>query len=657
MPEPKAQLVDPQGPIDVPGISATGIITATGGFVGAVQGAATGFAATTYNISAGVVTSTGFVGDVTGTASSVTKGANLSVGVMTASSFAGDVFGNAAGLSTTTAGLKLGIVSATSFAGNFTGIGSGITGTPNIQAGIMTATSFAGNFTGLASGITGTPNLMVGILTGTAYSGDGSALTGIAATNWIANNVTANSSTTAIDLALGNVVKFTQSANTTVSFANTGTSNIVTFIRANGTGTITWPSAIKWNGGSAPTLNSTVYANDMNVINLLTRDEGVTWYGWENSSVSGGYEMWGWGRNNSGQLGNDQGGGEGYSSPIQVGGGASWAALARGWYNSSMGMGVKSDGTLWTWGASGMALGQNQSPGNAQYSSPVQVGSGTDWSNNIAAGSRCGAVKTDGTLWVWGSSPNGALGINLGHTVGDRSSPTQIPGTWSTTPNSLASGYGNMACIRANGELYTWGSNVNGSLGISQNENNGSRSSPTQLPGTTWKTICGGDQGYFIATKTDGTMWTWGWASNGVLGQGSNTRKSSPAQVPGTSWEHVAAGEQAMAIRTDGTLWGWGKNEHGHIGSNNKTVYSSPYQIPGTNWATICCGNKTAIASKTDGTLWVWGGPNAYGQLGQNQQNNNQGFSSPKQIPGTSWGTETQHVRFGSTTAWAIKTS
>ena len=107
MPEPKAQLVDPQGPIDVPGISATGIITATGGFVGAVQGAATGLANTTTNLNVGVVSATNFVGDVTGTASSVTKGANLSLGIVTASSFTGDVFGNAAGLSTTTAGLKL----------------------------------------------------------------------------------------------------------------------------------------------------------------------------------------------------------------------------------------------------------------------------------------------------------------------------------------------------------------------------------------------------------------------------------------------------------------------------------------------------------------------------------------------------------------------
>ena len=51
---------------------------------------------------------------------------------------------------------------------------------------------------------------------------------------------------------------------------------------------ITWPSSIKWNGGSAPTLNTGSYANDANVITLLTRDEGVTWYGWETISLVGG---------------------------------------------------------------------------------------------------------------------------------------------------------------------------------------------------------------------------------------------------------------------------------------------------------------------------------------------------------------------------------
>ena len=95
--EPKAQLVNPQGPLDVDGVNATGITTATGGFVGQVQGSATGLAATTYNIQAGIITATRFIGDVTGTASSLTRGANITVGIMTAT-FVGDLVGNATGL-------------------------------------------------------------------------------------------------------------------------------------------------------------------------------------------------------------------------------------------------------------------------------------------------------------------------------------------------------------------------------------------------------------------------------------------------------------------------------------------------------------------------------------------------------------------------------
>ena len=167
MPEPKAQLIDPQGPIDVPGLSVTGVTTATGGFVGAVQGSATGLANTTTNLSVGIITATKFQGNTTGNVSGLADGTNINVGIITSTSFTGDLVGNAAGLSTTTA---------------------------NIKAGILSATSFAGNFTGVASGITGTPNIVVGIMTGT-LKGDGSTLTGIAATNWITNNVTTTSAT------------------------------------------------------------------------------------------------------------------------------------------------------------------------------------------------------------------------------------------------------------------------------------------------------------------------------------------------------------------------------------------------------------------------------------------------------------------------------
>ena len=643
MPEPKAQLVDPQGPIDVPGINATGIITATGGFVGAVQGAATGFAATTYNISAGVVTSTGFVGDVTGTASSVTKGANLSVGVMTASSFAGDVFGNAAGLSTTTAGLKLGIVSATSFAGNFTGIGSGITGTPHIQAGIMTATSFAGNFTGLASGITGTPNLMVGILTGTAYSGDGSNLTGIAATNWITNNVTANSSTTTVDLALGNVVVFNQSSNTTVSFANTGTSNIVTFIRdkddTTTARTITWPSSVNWNGGTEPTLVSVATSGSRQIFNLLTRDEGVTWYGWETVSFEEDqkYEWFMAGNNLTGQLG--QNNRTAYSSPVQIP--CMWTGFnkgnaAHGDANGTISVGAKSDGTLWSWGYNqGGNLGHND---RVQKSSPTQVGTDTTWSGSyINAGRNVYVIKKDGTMWVWGYNYNGSLGLNSGSGHGGAvSSPTQLPGT---TWSSIASGSTQTWGIKTDNTLWSWGYNVYGSLG--QNDRT-SHSSPIQIPGS-WSMVASGS--YSVAAlKTNGTLWTWGKNASGALGlnQGGTLHYSSPTQVPGSTWRTVRHSDyNTQATKTDGTFWTWGgggagMNAQTSVTPGTNVTYSSPIQIPGTDWSEQhAVGIYQAAAIKTDGTTWIWGNNDERGQLGFNQfAPALRGYSSPTQLPG-----------------------
>ena len=372
MPEPKAQLVDPQGPIDVPGMQVTGVTTATGGFVGAVQGAATGFNTTTVNVSAGIITATKFSGNTTGNVSGLADDTNINVGIITSTSFTGDLVGNAAGLSTTTA---------------------------NIKAGIMSATSFAGNFTGVASGITGTPNIVVGIMTGT-LKGDGSGLTGIAATNWITNNVTANSSTTAVNLSDGNVVKFTQSADTTVSFANTGTSNIVSFIRPGANYTITWPSSINWDGASAPTLNTDSAA--INQFQFLTRDEGVTWYGWETIDKPKQLQLWVWGRNVDGQLGQNatDSPGNGISSPIQIPG-ATWRNV--GWSpQSNSAFVTKTDGTLWVWGNNSKGqLGQNN---EVKYSSPVQI-PGTTWSDNFDSGDwtnlgGSGGVKTDGTLWT-----------------------------------------------------------------------------------------------------------------------------------------------------------------------------------------------------------------------------------------------------------------
>ena len=99
--------------------------------------------------------------------------------------------------------------------------------------------------------------------------------------------------------------------------------------------------------------------------------------------------------------------------------------------------------------------------------------------------------------------------------------------------------------------------------------------------------MSGGGAKWYHAIKTDGTLWAWGSNNKGKLGDNTGITRSSPVQVPGTTWATVSSGQMhTMATKTDGTLWGWGANNNGFLGNGeaSPTVYSSPIQIPGTAW-------------------------------------------------------------------------
>ena len=235
------------------------------------------------------------------------------------------------------------------------------------------------------------------------------------------------------------------------------------------------------------------------------------------------------------------------------------------------------------------------------------------------------------TIWAMGQGNKGEILNNENGDGASRSSPTQLGGTLEKGWKTVDSGsYGSFYATRDDGELWVCGANNEGQLG--QN-NKTYRSSPVQVPGTTWDTVKGrGEIG--MANKTDGTMWTWGQGATGRLGQNSQTTYSSPKQVgTDTTWTNkFYAGSACGAIKTDGTLWMWGDNGDGRLGQNNKTQYSSPRQLPGTTWSEIVTVGPTTIALKTDNTMWTWGN-NEVGSLGVNSRTD---YSSPKQLPG-SW--------------------
>ena len=363
--------------------------------------------------------------------------------------------------------------------------------------------------------------------------------------------------------------------------------------------------------------------------------------GWKDIAAGGGYTFAGifqptattttpapsgylymWGSNSFARLGDNTT--ISRSSPVQtVAGGNDWADLSSGQITT---MAKKTDGTLWLWGANYHGqLGDNTI---INKSSPIQtIANGNNWQTFSAGSTHVAAIKTDGTLWVWGRNYNGQLGTN---DTANYSSPVQtIAGgnNW----QQVSCGYEATAAIKTDGTLWLWGYNNYGQLG---NNSINSQSSPIQIlgGGINWKQVS--QSGYYtLAVKTNGTLWTWGTNINGCLGDNTTVSKSSPVQTIayGTNWNQVSGSGNyfTAATKTDGTLWCWGTNYVGEIGDNTTIDRSSPVQTIsyGTNWLEVYCGTSSVHAIKTDGSVWNWGG-NSNGDLGDNTNTNR---SSPVQ--------------------------
>jgi alpha-tubulin suppressor-like RCC1 family protein len=353
--------------------------------------------------------------------------------------------------------------------------------------------------------------------------------------------------------------------------------------------------------------------------------------------------LWAWGSNTYGEIGDGtKETGTIKSSPVQtIAGGTNWTSVA----SASTCTAAIRDGRLWFWGLNYMGLfGNFQSGGLARYSSPVQTSAGgTTWKQvDVTGGTVFGhtaAIKTDGTLWVWGDNRYGQIADN---TIIHRSTATQTV-SGGTNWKQCSAGYVTTAAIKTDGTLWAWGNGGNGVIG--DNAAAG-RSSPVQTVagGTNWKQVSVGKT-YTGAIKTDGTLWMWGNNADGQLGDNTIIHRSSPVQTVagGNNWKQVVTGQtgqrQVLALKTDGTLWGWGANANGELATNDIVHRSSPVQTVagGTNWKFIGRGAGPMSCIKTDGTLWMWGGGGT-GALGDNTAISK---SSPVQTisGGTNWKT------------------
>jgi alpha-tubulin suppressor-like RCC1 family protein len=322
--------------------------------------------------------------------------------------------------------------------------------------------------------------------------------------------------------------------------------------------------------------------------------------------------LWTWGYGGNGRLGNATI--TNASTPITTfAGGTNWEQVSCGSNHTAA---IKTDGTLWTWG-----YGDSGQLGNTtitSVSTPITTfAGGTNW-KQVACGanSYTAAIKTDGTLWLWGRGGNGQLGNAA---ISNRLTPvtTFAGGTnWKQVCSVMISPVGaadHMAAIKTDGTLWLWGSAVNGRLG--NGAITGSISTPitTFAGGNNWKQVSAAVN-YTSAIKTDGTLWTWGYGTQGQLGNAVTTDRSTPVTTfaGGNNWKQVSCGGRHMAaIKTDGTLWTWGLATNGKLGTNNTSPNSlTPVTTfaGGNNWKQVSSsGYAGSSAIKTDGTLWIWG--------------------------------------------------
>jgi alpha-tubulin suppressor-like RCC1 family protein len=233
--------------------------------------------------------------------------------------------------------------------------------------------------------------------------------------------------------------------------------------------------------------------------------------------------LWGWGFNYYGQVGD--GTTTERHTPVQIGSDANWKAISSGIF--SFNIALKTNGTLWGWGVHGGAncLGQGIGTGNiAYYPSPIQIGADTDWSTMDSGLQHTLALKTNGTLYIFGSGVNGSGGNGLTET--GFLTPTQI--------------------------------------GTDSN----------------WAQVSAGFNTSY-AIKTDGTLWAWGQNDYGQLGDGTLVDKGYPTQIgTDTNWASVQAGyRHCIALKTDGSLWAWGDNSLSQLGISTTASSSIPVQI------------------------------------------------------------------------------
>lgn len=265
--------------------------------------------------------------------------------------------------------------------------------------------------------------------------------------------------------------------------------------------------------------------------------------------------------------------------------------------------------------------GSNSGAGDGDGSGDGAGGEAASVTPAIDCSSHMLALKSDGTVWAWGADSYGQLGD--GTMTYDRNTPVQVHGPdnegFLTNVTAISAGgsySGFSLALKEDGTLWAWGDNDVGQLGDGTTTD---RNTPVQVLGpngggflTDIIAVSAGDH-HVLALKNDGTVWAWGKNINYALGDGTHTDRYTPVQVLGPSGEGFLTnmvailasykssggeGDISFAVKSDGTAWSWGG-----VTDPNDPLF--PTQIEEfSNAVSIAYDGLYETVLKSDGTVW-----------------------------------------------------
>lgn len=271
-------------------------------------------------------------------------------------------------------------------------------------------------------------------------------------------------------------------------------------------------------------------------------------------------------------------------------------------------------GQVWAWGDN--RFGQLGDGTTTAHSTPSIVIGLPAIAAVAAGGSHTLALTTNGQVWAWGQNSDNTLGVSTATTT--QASPLLIAGLDHIT--AIAAGDGHGVALRSDGAVWTWGINTDGQTGLTQETNH---PFPEPVPNLDDVTAIAAGDHHTLVLRKDRTVWATGFNDYGQLGDGTTQSRSTFAEVNNLSnIKAIAAGESySMAVDAYGDVWVWGDNRLGQVGIDPATTETvllpTRLTLPQTGqpYIAVAAGGSHGLALNDNGMLYSWG-YNYLGQLG-----------------------------------------